>query len=484
MRWRSILPVLVLAGCAVGPDFEKPAAPSVTGYTAPGEKTLPVGAEGGEGQYLALGEKAVADWWTLFHSPKLDAVVREAVANNHSLEAARAALAAAAEQVNAAAGALYPHLDASAGYGRQKQNLASFGFRVPPPIFNFYALGAALNYPLDIFGGTRRQIESLEAEAEAESGRLSAIYLTLVGNAAAQSVAIASTRAQIGALEEVVASDEKNLRLVRQAEARGLVANLDVLSAESQLATDRTLLPPLRQQLGIARHALAVLVGKSPAEWTPPEFDLGDFTLPRKLPVALPSALVHERPDIRAAEAMLHAASARVGVATAKAYPSLTLTASAGTGAFTTGKLFTSAFEGWSGGAGILAPIFEGGSIEAGRRAAVAGFNAAVATYQQTVAEGFAQTADRLQALLHAQQELEEQGNALGYAKKALGLARLSYEAGQAGILQVLESERQYGQARLGHARAEAQLFTDAIQLFVATGAGWENAIENTGPLP
>jgi len=465
MRSSALLAALVLAGCAVGPDFQAPPAPSATGYTAPGEETP---------AHLALGQKAAGDWWTLFHSPKLDAAVRLALSGNRDLAASEATLAAVQEQVAAATGNLYPHLGLSGGVSRQKQNLSTFGFKVPPPIFNLYSLGTSVSYSLDVFGGTRRQLESVEAEALAEAHRLSAAYLTIAGNVATQAIAIASFRAQLHVLEDIAASDEKNLELVRMAAARGLVPNLDVLSAQSQLAADRALLPPVRQQLSAAGHALAVLMGKAPAEWPAPEFDLTDFTLPETLPVSLPSALVHERPDILAAEATLRAASARVGVATARAYPSITLSASIAQAAFMPGHLFTSAFGGWSGGAGVLAPIFEGGSIEAGRRGAVAAYNAAVATYEQTVIQGFAQTADRLQALLHDRQELEEQGKAQGYAKSVLDLSRQSFGAGQTGILQVLESERQYGHARLGQARAQAQTYTDTVQLFVATGAGWK----------
>jgi NodT family efflux transporter outer membrane factor (OMF) lipoprotein len=459
----------MLAGCAVGPDFEPPAAPSTAAYTGKEEaKPAPAAA-----QQIRLGEKAKADWWTLFRSEKLDRLVDEAVANNGTLAAADATLGAAQEEVAAASGAFFPHLSASAGISRQRVNLATFGFHLPPPVFNLYSIGPSVSYSVDVFGGTRRQVESLAATAEAEGHRLSAAYLTLTGNVATQSIAIASLRAQLQAIEDIIANDEKNLGLVRTAEAGGLVSNLDVLSAESQLAADRTQLPPIQQTLSVARHALSVLVSKAPADWSPPEFDLADFTLPQQLPVSLPSDLVHARPDILVAEAELHAASAKVGVATARAYPNVTLTASVAQAAVDPGHLFKGMYNGWSFGGGILAPIFEGGTIEAERQASIQAFNAAAASYKQTVVQAFAQVADVLQALDHDRQELDEQAKALDYAKSSLDLARLSYSAGQVGILQVLDSERQYGQARLGYVRVQGRLFADTVQLFVATGSGW-----------
>ena len=296
----------------------------------------------------------------------------------------------------------------------QKYGAAFLGSTIASPAFSAFSLGPSVSYALDIFGGIKRQVENQQAQADFQKYQLDGAYLMLTGAVVNQTIAVASVHGQIKAIEDILADDEENLRLVRVARGVGAVSDVDLLSAESQLANDRTLLPPLRQQLSVAHHALATLASRSPADWSPPDFDLAGFKLPRELPLSLPSDLVRERPDILAAEAQLHAASATIGVATANLYPQINLTAAASQQALTIGHLFTTASgAAWSVAGGLTTPIFHGGELEAQRQAAIDAYDASLATYEQTVLQAFGQVADVLQSLAHDAEEVAEQMHAL-----------------------------------------------------------------------
>jgi NodT family efflux transporter outer membrane factor (OMF) lipoprotein len=260
---------------------------------------------------------------------------------------------------------------------------------------------------------------------------------------------------------------------VRKQRLTGTVPDSDVIVAESQLATDETLKPGLEQQMSVTKHALAVLIGRAPGDWSPPDFDLVAFRLPHHLPVSIPSQLVHQRPDIQAAEAQLHAASAQIGIATAQLYPSITLSAGVSASSLNGSNLFSPAGLVWSIAAGLAQPIFDGGMREAERRAALAGFKESAADYQQTVLQAFGQVADILQALTHDTNLLAAQSQALSMASEAVRLQRISYGSGGSGIIGLLDAQRQYQQAKLGYVRAEAQRYQDTVQLLVAMGGGW-----------
>ena len=345
-----------------------------------------------------------------------------------------------------------------------------------PPNFNLFQIGPTVSYALDLFGGTRRQIEQAAALAAVQRDTLDAAYLALTGNVVIEAVDVGTIRAQQKAVNDTLDIDRQNLALVRRERQAGTVPDSDVVTAETQLATDETQLPGLDQQLSVARHALAVLLGRAPGDWSPPDFDLAALTLPGQLPVSLPSALVHQRPDIQAAEARLHAASAQIGVATAQLYPSITLSGSVGAAGLDGGHLFDPAGLVWSIAAGLTQPIFDGGTRLAERRAALALFKAAAADYRQTVLQAFGQVADILQALMHDADLLAAQQHALDLASEAVRLQRANYANGGTGILALLDSQRQYQQARLGYVRTEAQRYQDTIQLLVAMGGGWWGA--------
>jgi NodT family efflux transporter outer membrane factor (OMF) lipoprotein len=466
---------VLLAGCAVGPNFVRPAPPTTMAYTPETAKPNLAPPGGEPSQCIVEGQAVVADWWQIFRSPALDKVVREAIAGNPSIAVAQATLAQAQQAVRQARGAYYPQIDLAASAERQRGPAISLGLSPgrTPPLFNLYTIGPVASFSPDVFGLTGRHVEQQEALVEVQEYQLAAAHLTIAGNAVIQALSVASLRQQLDALGEIVADDGKNLTLVREKLAVGRASRADVLTAETQLANDRALLPPLDQQMAAAEDALAILVGKSPAEWTTPAFTMDDFALPAELPVSLPSRLVRQRPDILAAEAQLHASSAAIGVATAQMYPSFPLSASIDTAALSATSLFERSSLVWTLAGGLTSPIFHGGALEAQKQEAIEGFHASLAVYRQTVLQAFGQVADLLRGLGHDAELADAERHALDAANAALELQRLSYSVGRTDILRLLDAERSYQQARLGYARAQTQRYLDSAQLIVAMGGGW-----------
>jgi NodT family efflux transporter outer membrane factor (OMF) lipoprotein len=463
-----------LCACAVGPDFARPEPPQTPSYTA--EPTPGVMAPGtGEAeQRLALAQELSARWWELFRSPPLDDVVTRTLTDSPSLAQARATLAQAQEAVAAARGAFFPQIDL--GAGAQRARAPSLRSGASPRASSLYSVGASASYALDVFGGVRRSVEQQSALAEFQRYELAAAWLSLTGNAVTEAVTIASLRAQIDAVEEVIAHDQHNVELVQRKLEAGKVARADLLIAQTQLASDRAQLPPLRQQLAASRHAVSALAGRLPAEWAPPDFELEGFELPGELPLSLPSELARQRPDILAAEAQLHAASAAVGVATAALYPSLTLSGSVTQEALEVAGLFSGAGTAWALAGRLAAPLFHGGTLRAERRAAVDAYQEALARYQQTVVQAFQQVADALRALDHDAELVGAEQALLDTARESLSIQRVSYEAGKTDLLHLLDSERSYQEARRGLAQAQGQRLQDTVGLFVALGGAWWQA--------
>ena len=464
----------VLTGCTLGPDFQSPDAPATPGYTAPGE------VKPGDArlrQTIAMGDKVTADWWMLFRSPALDRLVKQAIAGSHTLEAAKARLAASQETVTATASALYPQVGFNASVTREKVTPTGFGLSPSqfalPPNFNLFQVGPTASYDLDLFGGTRRRVEQQGALADYQRYEVAAAYMTLTGDTVMQAVQVAGLRAQVKAIGDILAIDRQNLGLVETERKAGAVPDSDVVIAQSQLAADETLLPPLDQQLSVAKHALSVLLGRAPGDWLAPDFDLAALTLPMNVPVSLPSALVRQRPDVLEAEAQLHAASAQIGVATAQLYPDITLSGAIGAEALDPGHLFNPGSLVWSIAAGLAQPVFDGGLRQAQRRAALDSFKASAADYQQVVVQSLGQVADLLQALNHDADLLAAQKRALDTASESVRLQRINYGAGGTGVLNLLEAQRQYQRALLGYVQAQARRFQDTAQLLVAMGGGW-----------
>jgi NodT family efflux transporter outer membrane factor (OMF) lipoprotein len=463
-----VLTSLLAAGCTVGPNYVRPSEPSQTTYVAPGSDSAGHDAASGRTQTVAFGKTPPDDWWTLLGSEQLDRLVKLALTNNQSLASAEAHLQAARERIGAARGAQFPQVDAATSAQRTRIGATVLGPQAKDfPSFSAYAGGVEVSYDLDLFGGTRRRIERAGAEAQYEAALRDAAALSISGNVVLQALQIASSSEQIRVVEGIVADDERMLRLIEAANAAGAVSRMDVLSAQSQTDHDRTLLPPVRQQLGVAQDALAILVGAAPAEWPAQDFNLQQMTLQDEIPAALPSELVHRRPDIAAAEAQLHAASTSVGIATANLYPHLTLDGSVGRQGLLGGGPSEAA---WNVLGGLTAPIFHGGTLNAERRAAVQDYQAAFGAYRETVLEAFGQVADMLQALNNDREALTTQQRALESARASLDLTQQGYRGGNAGYVQVLDAERLHQEAQLGTVQAETQSHVDAVKLLLAAG--------------
>jgi NodT family efflux transporter outer membrane factor (OMF) lipoprotein len=464
----SILCVLAaLAACSVGPDFKRPEPPAAERYTS---DTPSVEISSAATQHPVFGKEIEGDWWSLFGSEMIDGVVKQALEHNRTLEAAAQTLAESHELARAQAGLRYPQVGLTAGVGRQQYGAEFFGGSFSFPPFTYLAVGPTVNYTLDYTGGIARSVEQLQAQAEAAHQQLNAAFLSVSGQAVMQAITIASLRAQIATVETILDQDRDNLRLVRSAFEAGSVARIDVVSAESQIASDSALLPPLRQELAKAHHALSLVLGRSPEKELPADLDLAQIVLPLEIPVSLPSELAHHRPDILAAEARLHAATSAVGIAQSNFYPKIQLTGTVGPQAVTSGGLFDRSSIAWSLISGLTMPLFDGGTLHAQKRAAVDAVRASAASYQETVLEAFTQVADLLDALAHDAEQLDAQDQAQKAAEANLSLTRSAYQEGNVGILQVLDAQRSYQQARLGFVQTMAQRYLDTVQLFLALG--------------
>ncbi len=477
--WQAAFLAAALAGCAAGPEFRRPSPPAVSSYTGDARPaaTAEAPVPGGAAQSFLPGEEIPARWWELFHSEGLDRLIRQALADSPTLAAAEARLRVAEENRRAQAGALLPRVDGNASVRRLKASGASFG--QPQAVlspFTLYDASVSVSYSLDLFGGTRREIEALQAAVDYQRFQLEAAWNTIASNLVATAVQEGDLRARIGATRDIAAAEERQLELVERQFRLGGASRQEVLAQQAQLAQTRAALPALEKQLAQARHRLALLAGKFPGDaGSLPEFDLDGMELPRELPVSIPSSLVRQRPDIRAAEELLHAASAQIGVATANLYPQITLTGNLGSEATRFQDLFGAGTSVWNLGAGLLQPIFRGGELTAKRRAAIAAYEQAEAQYRDTVLQAFGNVADVLRALETDAKTLQAQANAEAAAKASLDLARKQYELGALSYLALLNAERQHQQARIGLVQARAARYADTAALFQALGGGWWN---------
>jgi NodT family efflux transporter outer membrane factor (OMF) lipoprotein len=462
-----------LAGCTVGPGFQRPAAPQNAAYAAPGSSARPAA-----GPALLYGGQVASDWLALFHSAALEELVAKALAGNPDLEAARHGLAAAQQELSAVSGARDPQLDAHASGERAHAN-GSFLYQPVNAVSataNIYALGPTLSYPLDVFGGLRRAIESQAAAAAREHDEALDVYVTLVNQVVGAAFDYASTQAQIAVTRELIADLEKQLDLTQQLESAGKITASDVLQAQTQLASVRATLPALTQALAREHNALGRLTGTSPGELQLPDISLKDFALPGQLPVSLPAELVRQRPDILAAEEFLHQASAQIGVAEAARLPSFTLSASYAQQATATGDLLSHAGGIWSAGLGAAAPIFSGGQLAAREREARERFAQAQARYRGTVLSALAEVADALEALHNDADSYAQHNAALTASRASRDLAEAQFRAGKLTELEVLITQQQYQNAALTQVQADARRFADVAELFRALGGGWWKA--------
>ncbi len=482
-----VVPLVVavsLAGCAVGPDYHQPPPPATAGYL-PG--LLPGATPEAENtrQSLVMGQDIAGDWWALFHSPELNSLIAAALAHNPNLAVAQDTLVEAGENLRAEQGAFVPSI--SAGFQAERERISSAEIAntgsvstaqnaesvatIPP--FSLYNASINLSYTLDVFGGVRRQVESLAAERDYERYELEAAYLSLTANIVTEAVTEASLKGQIDATNQIISIEQSELGILRQQVALGGVAMADVINQQATLASAQANLPPLESQLAQARNQLAVYVGALPADFHVDDFTLGALHLPDTLPVSLPSALVAQRPDIQAAAAQLHEATANVGIATANMLPQITLSADVGHEALEAAQLFTPQTLMWSLVAGITQPIFEGGTLNARRKSAIASMRATGAQYQATVLTAFQDVANALQALQFDAETLALDQLAAATAQRSLSVTQAQYRLGGQPFTAVLTAQTTYQNAVVARVKAEAARLADTAALFQALGGGW-----------
>ena len=475
----SAASLFLLGACAVGPDFAPPPAPPVNGYT-PDTPTATVSANvaGGAAQYFAIGRDIPGEWWKVFHSKEIDALIAEALHANPNLQAAQAALWQAKETLYASGGKLLPSVDANASVSPQQFSPAEFGQTGPAQVFTLYQATVNVSYTPDVFGGQRRLIEANAAQAEYQRFELEAAYLTLTANVVTAAVQEASLRGQIEATQQIIKAETDQLAVVRHQFEAGAANRADVLTQESEVATTEATLPPLQKQLEQQHNVLLALIGHFPNEARRDHLTLASFRLPTRLPVSLPTQLVEQRPDVRAAQSQLHQASAQVGVAVANRLPQFSLTAEYGSAALTAATLFGPGTAIWTLGAAGVQPIFHGFTLLHQERAARAAYEMADAQYRNTVLTAFKNVADSLQALRFDAATLKAQQRAVRAASDTFNLTTGQYRLGAITYIILLNAQRSYQQALLALVQAQAARYADTAALFAALGGGWWNRVD------
>nr|WP_244106150.1 efflux transporter outer membrane subunit [Paraburkholderia phenazinium] len=470
----------LLGACAVGPDFSRPAPPAVQAYTHEPLARKTVTADSNT-QHFTPGAAVPFDWWRLFGSTQLDASVAEALAHNPTLEASEASLRESQDSLRAGYGVFFPQIGAQVDGVRERTAPQANGLSGSGTIFNLITASGTISYALDVFGGKRRTVEGLQAQADYQRYLMKAAYLSLTANVVNTTIAQAAYAAEIRATKQLIDLENQQLEITEAQVRAGTSAYSSILSVRSLIAANQASLAPLRQKVSEADHLLATLQGQFPSEVNRPAIDLSSLSLPKDLPVSLPSDLVRQRPDILSAEAQLHVASANIGVATAAMFPSISLSGTYGAGGTSFGNLSTDSFRFWSIGPSITIPLFQGGSLWYGRKAAIDAYQQSLANYRQTVLAAFEQVADALKALEYDAQALDAQAEAQRDAAGALTLLQASYRAGTVGYLDVLVADVQLHQTTIAYLQAIAQRHQDTVALFVALGGGWWNGPDQAG---
>jgi NodT family efflux transporter outer membrane factor (OMF) lipoprotein len=473
--------LLLIAGCAVGPNFKKPPAPQANSYTSGplSPTTSATNVPAGERQHFVTGLDISGEWWTLFHSQPLNTLIERSLRTNANLKAAEAALAVARELKLAQKGSYYPAI--AGGFAAARQKTSEDISPTPNSgelYFSLYTPEVSVSYMPDVFGLQRRTMESLEAQAEMARFELTAAHITLSANIAAAAIQEATLRGQIEATIQLVGLNSNMLQIVRRQFATGYVNRLEVAALEAQLAQVVATLPPLRKQLAQTRDLLAALSGALPGEPLAEKFELASLQLPGELPVSLPSKLVEQRPDVRQAEANLHVASAQIGIAVANRLPNLALTANAGTMALEAGQILAGGAGFWTLAADLTQPIFAGGALLHKERAARAAYVQAAEQYRAAVLNAFQNVADTLNALEEDAETLQAAAAAEVAAKVSLDLVTKQVQTGYTGYIAVLTAQATYQQALITLVQAKAARFADTVALFQALGGGWWHRAE------
>jgi NodT family efflux transporter outer membrane factor (OMF) lipoprotein len=489
-------------GCAAGPNFHKPGAPAGAGYaSAPlPEASSSAPVRGGEIQHFVPGRDIPFEWWELFQSPQLDSLIKRAFKANPTIAAAQATLAQAQELVYAQRGFFYPTVAAVTQAERHKvsgntNSSSTIGVQgngtnlLPavedpnhfphnlPSYYSFYTAELDVGFVPDVFGGNRRQVESLAAQREAQRFALEAAYITLASNVVAAAIQEASLQAQIRATRRIIEADEKSLQILRDQFRLGFAMRIDVAAQEALLAQARTVLPPLQKQFEQTRDLMRALVGKLPNE-EDPVFELDALQLPPEVPVSLPAKIIEQRPDVRAAEAELHAANAEVGVAVAAMLPQFSITGQYGGNATQIPWMFRHGGPFWSLYGDVTQPVFQGGTLLHQERAATAALKQTAALYQSTVIAAYQNVADTLHVSLSDAETLAADVEAENSAKVTYDLTLRQMQAGYVTYLTLLSAETAYQQTLLTRVQAQATRYGDTVALFQALGGGWWNRKE------
>lgn len=464
--------LLLECGCAVGPDYQQPAAPEVKSYTPAASTTAPAAGTAGVAQALHYGEAVQAQWWHAFQSAELDKLVEQALEQNPGIKQAQETLSAAQYNYEAANGAFYPQVDA--GIGGQRSRASGAGaVQFSPTVYTLNTAQVQVSYSPDIFGLNRLVSRAEQAQVDLAEDQLQAARLALEGNVMDTSLDLAATEEEIAATRQSLADERQVYDLVKLRYEHGAVSQLVLDSQQAQLSDVAARLPALQQQRDADLHLLAIYTGRFPSQGPGSNpATLADIRLPGELPVSLPTELVRARPDIRAAEAQLRAANAQVGEAVARMYPQFTLTGSVGDQSNKWGQLFSPASRIWNLAANLTLPLFEGGTLEAEKGAAEAEYRGIFDQYQSTVLEAFRQVADVLGALDHDADVLTARVDEEAAAHHAFDLARAQYQAGAIAYLDLLNSEVTYQNARISLAQAKQQRYADSVALYVAMGGG------------
>ena len=467
-----------LIACTMGPDFVRPDSPKAMSFLpdAPTE-FVSGGIDGSESQRIVQDLDIPSQWWGVFESPELNGLIKQALIANPDIQAAAAALKAAQQNARAQRATLFPTVQSNFGAAsNQVPNFLSAPTADPNNYtYSLFTLGLTLTYNLDLWGANRRQIESLEALAEAQCFQLEGAYLSLAANVVAAAILEASLRAQLESTQRIIATQRDTLDILNRQSGLGAVTGADVAAQQAALAQVEATLPPLQKALAQQRNLLATLVGRFPNESMLERFRLTDLKLPQELPLSLPSKMVEQRPDVRAAESNLHSANALVGVATANQFPNITLNASMATQALTLGTLFGPALPASVVGGSVVQTILDGGALAAKKRAAQAALEQADAQYRSTVLTAFRNVADTLRALEYDALALRAAVAAEQATATSLQIARRRLELGDTTYIFVLTAELAYQQAALARVQAQAARFTDTAALFQALGGGWWN---------
>ncbi|GAA0721765.1 efflux transporter outer membrane subunit [Dokdonella soli] len=468
-------------GCAVGPDYRRPALPATDSYTrAPLPAAIGSTTVGQDEQHLELGAKITREWWTVFASPALNALVQRAFAHNPSIQSAQAVLRQAQENVTAQRGAYFPSVQLGYSPSRQKNAVGTVSPTLTSgeALYTLHTAQLSIAYAPDVFGLNRRTVESLQAQADAQRFQLEAAYLTLASNVVAAAVQEAALRAQIDASKDIIAADTRSLAILRQQAVLGYASGLDVATQETALAQAQQSLPALQKQLEQTRNLLAVLAGSLPSQGGTEDFDLASLQLPQALPLSLPSQLVEQRPDVRAAEAQVHAASAQVGVAVANRLPQFSISAMYGGSSTQFSRMFEDHNKFWGLTGNLAQTVLDFGTLKHRQRAAEAAWQQSAAQYRGVVLTAFQNVADALYALDADARALSAAMQAEAAAEKTLGLVRKQLDLGYVNALVLLNAEQAYQQTKIARIQAQAARFSDTAALVQSLGGSWQSTAD------